>query len=181
MAAQTPLLDRSGATRRLAHVPDRRDVSSWLPGSEPRRPGDVPGSAEPSAFPGQSLGRPLDGPGSVAGLGRRFVSLMIDWVLCLLIARAAFGTAALHPPGTLWTNVIIGIENVLLVSTAGATLGQRILRIRVEKLDGTHPGPGPALLRGVLLALAVPALFVLWQRDHRGLHELASGTVTARW
>lgn len=133
------------------------------------------------AYPGEDLGRPEAGPGSIAGLGRRFTSLMIDWVLCLLIARAFFGAAATHAPGTLWTNVIIGIENILLVGTAGATVGQRILRIRIETVAGEHPGFRRAVIRGVLLALAIPAITVLWQRDHRGAHELAAGTVAARW
>jgi uncharacterized RDD family membrane protein YckC len=106
---------------------------------------------------------------------------MIDWVFCLLISQALFGAAAMHPPGALWTNVIIGIENVLLVGTAGATLGQRLLRIRVETVDGAHPGLRRAFIRGVLLALAIPAITVVWQRDQRGLHELAAGTLTARW
>ena len=151
-----------------------------MPGSGPRTAGDGP-STGASSYPGEALGRPQDGPGSLAALGRRFTSLLIDWVLCLLIARAFLGDAALHAPGTLWINLIIAIENAVLVGTAGATLGQRIMRVRVETVDGGHPGLGRALLRGVLLALAIPALTVLWQRDQRGLHELASRTVVARW
>jgi uncharacterized RDD family membrane protein YckC len=32
----------------------------------------------------------------------------------------------------------------------------------------------------VLLALALPAITLVWHRDLRGLHELAAGTVVAR-
>ncbi len=155
-----------------------------MPGSGPQEPQPAASSDAPagaSDYAGKDLDRPRTGPGSLPGLGRRFASLMIDWVLCLIIARAIFGSSAMHAPGSLWTSVIIGAENILLVGTAGATLGQRLLRIRVETVDGQHPGLLRGAIRGVLLALAVPALSVLWQRDQRGLHELTSGTVAARW
>jgi uncharacterized RDD family membrane protein YckC len=156
-------------------VPDRRDIASWLPGSGPARP-----PADGADYPGKRLGRPAEGPGSIAGNGRRFVSVLIDWLVCWMIARAFFGDATLHWPGSLWTNLFIGIENVLLVGTGGWTLGQRIVNVRVESLDGGHPGLAKAAIRGVLLGLGIPAITMLWERDRRGLHELASGTLVAR-
>jgi hypothetical protein len=36
----------------------------------------------------------------------------------------------------------------------------------------------PALIRGVLVALAIPALF--WDRDARGFHDKLAGTVLVR-
>jgi uncharacterized RDD family membrane protein YckC len=161
-----------------AKVPDRRDVAAWLPGSGPRPPNEpAPGEGP---YPGRNLGRPLEGPGSIAGVGRRFLSITIDWILCYLIANALIGSSVGRPPGAFWVNMIFGVVNLVLVGTAGATLGQRVLGIRVEALDGAHPGPVRAAIRAVLLALGFPALTLLWQRDQRGLHELAAGTVTAR-
>jgi uncharacterized RDD family membrane protein YckC len=108
------------------------------------------------------------------------VSITIDWVLCLLIANAFIGQSATRPPGAFWVNLIFGVVNCLLIGTAGATLGQRLAGIRVETLDGGHPGLGRAAIRSVLLGLGFPAITLLWQRDQRGLHELAAGTVTVR-
>jgi uncharacterized RDD family membrane protein YckC len=151
---------------------DRRDLGSWLPGPE-AAPGDS------SSFAGERLGRPESGSGSVAGTGRRLVSLLIDWGLALLIARGFFGPEALEPNGSLIPVGVLVVENVFLVATAGATAGQRLTGIQVERLDGGRPGPGATVIRAVLLGLALPALTLLWERDRRGLHELLSGTLVA--
>jgi uncharacterized RDD family membrane protein YckC len=153
-------------------VVDRRDLGSWLQGPEvPSEPG--------SAYPGERLGRPETGPHSLARNGRRLVSLLIDWALCLLIARGFFGPEALEPNGSLSVVGILVVVNAILVGTAGATVGQRLVGVQVERLDGGRPGLAKALIRAVLLGLAVPALTLLWERDRRGLHELLSQTVVA--
>ena len=46
------------------------------------------GSGESQAYPGQPLGLPEHGPGSLARMGRRLVALLVDWLL-------AYGLAAL--------------------------------------------------------------------------------------
>lgn len=151
---------------------DRRDVGSWLSGPE-----TVTGR---DGYPGEALGRPETGPGSVGRPGRRLLSLLVDWALCLLIARGIFGPDAFGPNGSLIPVVVLVVENLLLVGTAGATLGQRLLGLQVERVDGTKPGLGRAALRAVLLGLALPAITLVWHRDLRGLHELATGTVVVR-
>jgi uncharacterized RDD family membrane protein YckC len=51
-----------------------------------------------------------------------------------------------------------------------------VMRIRcVRAADGRPVGVPRALLRGVLLALVVPAL--LMDGDRRGLHDRAAGTI----
>jgi uncharacterized RDD family membrane protein YckC len=45
----------------------------------------------------------------------------------------------------------------------------------VVRLDGRPPGLWRAALRTALLLLLVPAL--VWDRDGRGLHDKAAGTV----
>jgi uncharacterized RDD family membrane protein YckC len=122
----------------------------------------------------------MEGPGAIAGVVRRLVSVAIDWALCVLIANAVIGSSVTRPPGAFWINAIYALVNLLLVGTAGATLGQRLVGVRVETVDGAHPGLARALVRSVLLALGFPALTLLWQRDQRGLHELAAGTITVR-
>jgi uncharacterized RDD family membrane protein YckC len=102
---------------------------------------------------------------------------VIDWALCLLIVRG-FGGA--HATRALWPVAVLVIENILLVGTAGATLGQVLVGVRVETLAGGRPAPLPTVIRAVLLGLVIPAITLAWQQDHRGLHETASGTLVAR-
>ena len=143
---------------------DRRDLGSWLDG-----PG---GGAVVQDFVGQRLGRPREGDGSVARFGRRLGGLVVDWVIALVIARAMFGASSLAPVGVLL------VEHVLLVGTVGATIGHRVFGMRVETLQGEHPGPLKVVVRSVLLALAIPPLVM--DADQRGLHDKAVGTVVAR-
>lgn len=153
---------------------DRRDLGQWMLG--PDRSSDPDRS-----YPGERLGRPETGSRSVAGTGRRLASLLIDWGLCLLIVRGFFGPEALEGDASLAVVGVLVLENLLLIGTAGATLGQRLVGLRVERLNGGAPGPVRALVRAVLLGLALPALTMLWEEDRRGLHDIASGTlVTVR-
>lgn len=143
----------------------REDVGSWMEGPG-RRDGDD------QAYAGQRLGLPPDGPGSLASFGRRLAALTLDWLACVLIARA-FADDAWLPL------VVFAAENVLLLSTLGATFGMRLLGIRVVRLGS--PGPVPpqyALVRTLLLALVIPA--TVWDRDGRGLHDRAAGTGVLR-
>lgn len=149
---------------------DRKDAGSRTAG--PATPDDLQG------WPGQRLGLPQSGPGSIARLGRRVVALLIDWGLCLLISYAFFhystsaqGAATLIPVG-----VLLG-ENILLVGTGGATVGHRVMGLRVTAFD-RPAGILRAAVRSVLLVVVVPA--VIWDADQRGMHDRASGTVLVR-
>ena len=150
----------------------REDMGSWLEGG----PSD-------DASRGR-LGLPASGRGSLAPLGPRLVALAIDWALCLAISRAFFDG---DPMATLG---VFALENVVLVGTAGFTVGHRLLGLRVRDLsrvgaaarDGA-PGVGaPGLLkaavRTVLLCLVIPA--VVWDAEGRSLHDRAAGTVIVR-
>jgi uncharacterized RDD family membrane protein YckC len=143
-------------------------VGSWL---EPRRSA----SGDGAAYPGARLGRPADGPRSLAGFGRRLAAIAVDWVLCLLVAGWLLRHAGLGQFGPL---LVLLVENVLLVGTAGATLGHRLFRMRVETVPGAAPGLRRALVRSALLCLAVPPL--VWDADRRGFHDRAAGTLVAR-
>jgi uncharacterized RDD family membrane protein YckC len=124
-------------------------------------------------YPGARLGRPEEGSGAVAGWGRRLAGICVDWAVALLVAHAflpawrSFGPLA-----------VLLAMHVLLVGTAGSSLGHRLLGLRVERVAGGLPGPLRAVLRAVLLGLAVPAL--ISDADRRGLHDKAAGTVLAR-
>jgi uncharacterized RDD family membrane protein YckC len=146
----------------------RRDAGSWL---EPRRPA----SGGAPAHPGERLGRPADGPRSIAAFGRRLLGLFVDWILCLIIANGLLRGAHL---GQLGPVLVLFVENLLLVGTIGSTVGHRLFGMRVETLAGTAPGLGRAAIRSLLLCLAIPPL--LWDADQRGLHDRLAGTVIAR-
>ena len=146
----------------------RRELGSWL---EPQRPQ----SGAPAAYPGERLGRPAEGPRSLASFGRRLAALAVDWEIALLIAGGLLRNVHLGQFGPL---LVLLVENVVLVGTAGATVGHRLLGMRVEALDGSAPGPVKALVRSVLLCLAIPPL--VWDVDHRGLHDRWAATLVAR-
>jgi uncharacterized RDD family membrane protein YckC len=143
----------------------REDLGSWLEG---------PGAGRNAAdgAPGQRLGLPAAGPGSIAGFGRRLIALALDWAVCSLIARAFVSSVAWGPLG------VFALEQLLLVGTVGFGLGHRLLGLRIVRLDGGLAGPARAAVRTALLALAFPAL--IWDRDGRGLHDKAAGTVVVR-
>lgn len=143
---------------------DRRTIGSWLGGPEP---------AEPSQYPGQRLGLPKDGSGSVPSLGRRVAGLFIDWLIASAIGYSLLG-------GGPWITLgIFALEHVLLVGTLGCTIGHRVAGIRVVRVGGGLPGPLRALVRTLLLCVFIPALFM--DRDYRGLHDRASDTVAVRF
>jgi uncharacterized RDD family membrane protein YckC len=122
---------------------------------------------------------PERGPGSVARFGRRLVAIFVDWFLCDVIAAGfmsyRLGQGGLGPFKPLTVFVLM---NVLLVGTLGCTIGHRLLGIRVVRVDGVSPGPFLAVIRTILLAVAIPA--VIWDRDTRGLHDKIAGTITVR-
>jgi uncharacterized RDD family membrane protein YckC len=145
---------------------ERRDVASWLQG-----PGAVSGkdtSGKDTSYAGQRLGLPAEGRGSVAGFGARLAAFLVDAVLC---AAMAWGLA--RDPA--WTTPIFGLEVLFFTVLGGASAGQRVRGLQVVRLDGRPVGVVRAALRTVLLLLLIPAL--IWDRDGRGLHDRAAGTV----
>lgn len=148
----------------------RRDIASWLDG-----PGVSSGT--PSEYPGERLARPRSGRGSVGRPGRRLGGILLDWLIALLIARTFLGGL---PPAleSLAPLLVLVVMHALLIGTAGGSIGHRLVGLRIETVAGQRPSPPRALLRSVLLCLAVPAL--IWDVDQRGLHDKVAGTLVAR-
>ena len=103
---------------------------------------------------------------------RRFGALVIDWILCLLVS----GLFA-QPLTQGWAPVVVLIaEYAFFLGLFGQTPGMRLTRVRcVDYTDRQPVGIPRALVRGVLLALVVPALIM--DADRRGLHDRAAGTM----
>jgi uncharacterized RDD family membrane protein YckC len=127
--------------------------------------------ARDSRYPGEQLGLPETGTSSVAGIGRRLGALVIDWLLCTVIALAAFGAQY-------WTIAIFAAEVWLLTALTGFTVGKRLLGVRVVRLDGRPVGLIWSFVRTILLLTVIPA--VVFDADLRGLHDKAANTVVIR-
>jgi uncharacterized RDD family membrane protein YckC len=142
-----------------------------------------PVAAETPDYPGKQFGLPADGPSSVAPMSRRLAALLIDWLLCYLIASSitrhqVFTNADAHS-ATVWlAPLLFFVEVYLLTASSGLTVGKRLLGLRVIRTNGGRPGFKWAALRTFLLMWVVPAC--LTDRDQRGLHDRAADTIVVR-
>ncbi|WP_436522314.1 RDD family protein [Actinoplanes sp. HUAS TT8] len=110
-----------------------------------------------------------------AGGGQRLIALLIDWVLCLLVA----GLYA-NPSRVAWPPVVLLILiNTFFIGLFAQTPGMRLARIGCRSFaDGGAIGLGRGLVRAVLLALLIPALIA--DENGRGLHDRAAGSMVIR-
>jgi uncharacterized RDD family membrane protein YckC len=140
----------------------------------------VSDSVDEQRWPGERLGLPERGPGAVAGWGRRLLALLVDWFGSMMVVAAVFGADPFSDRGMgLWgTPAIFVLERWVLTSLTGSSAGQLVARVRVVRPGGGRLGPGPVLVRTVLLMLLIPP--VVYNRDQRGLHDLAAGSVPVR-
>jgi uncharacterized RDD family membrane protein YckC len=123
---------------------------------------------------GRRLGLPEEGSGSVATFGRRLIAFLVDAVVSGLVAGL---WTAPDAPGP-WSFVPLTVLYAVAVPLTGQTLGMRLLGLRVVQLGSARPALPRAVLRFVLLCLLIPAL--ISDRDGRGLHDKAAGTVVVR-
>ncbi|MDN6300415.1 MAG: RDD family protein [Micrococcaceae bacterium] len=142
---------------------ERKDVSSWLEG---------PPQLNSEAWPGQRLGRPESGPGSVARIGRRVGAFCIDWALAMIpsvifLHRSYYANFAL-----------LAAMQIVFVGVTGHSIGHRTLGMQVQGMDGSPVRPLQGLIRGVLVCLVVPPLVT--DPDQRGLHDRAIKTILVR-
>jgi uncharacterized RDD family membrane protein YckC len=130
-------------------------------------------TAPASSYPGEALGFPEQGPGSVSGLGRRLAALFVDWLLCTVVAYGLFRSQYL-------TIVVFAVEVYLGTALGGFSIGKRLLNIRVIRVvkRGQPVGFGWAAVRTVLLLFVLPAIIL--DSDRRGLHDRAADTIVVR-
>jgi uncharacterized RDD family membrane protein YckC len=132
----------------------------------------------PSTYPGERLGLPPEGRGSVVGWGRRIAALFVDWFASLLVATALGGSAVMNGHGwEAWLPLLVfWLEASFFTALVGGSFGQLLLRIAVVHVDGRPVSLFVALVRTLMICLVVPP--VIYNRDRRGLHDLAARTVT---
>ncbi|MET0976593.1 MAG: RDD family protein [Leifsonia sp.] len=138
----------------------------------PRTFGDLP----PSGYPGERLGLPRTGRGSVGRVGRRLGAIAVDWgsamLIALLFARYESFTY------TWLTPLIFLVLQVVFIPTIGGSIGHRLFGMRVVPIAGGWVGVWRPIVRSVLLVLVLPAL--VWDSDQRGFHDKIAGTVLIR-
>jgi len=129
-------------------------------------------------YPGEMLGLPENGPGSLARMGRRLAALLIDWLIGYGLAALALGFGVI-PVAALSTAVLViwFLLGVVALRLFGFTPGQFALGLGVIALDG-RLGIGRAAARGLLIGLVIPPLFT--DADGRGLHDRVTGTAVVR-
>jgi uncharacterized RDD family membrane protein YckC len=110
-----------------------------------------------------------------AGFGRRLAALLIDCVLAALVAGVFTYPAAPR----IWSAVVLFVSYTFFTGLFSQTIGMRLLRIGVVRVDGGGPiGIPRAALRALLLQLFVPA--VILDKDGRGWHDRAAGSIVVR-
>lgn len=144
------------------------EIGSWLSGPE--------SLGNPTGYPGQKLGLPESGPGSLARLGRRAGALAVDWLIAYGLAGLGL-SLGLITVQTIATAVLViwFVLGVIAVRLFGFTPGQYLLGLRVASVDNRmNVGLGRAVARGLLIALVIPALFT--DADGRGFQDRLTAT-----
>lgn len=103
------------------------------------------------------------------------MALVLDWLACLLVTRLVGASGEAEAWVTL---LVFFVEVSLFTALVGASFGQLLTRVAVVRLDGTPVNLLLAMVRTALICVVVPP--VIYDRDQRGLHDLATGTVTIR-
>ena len=105
---------------------------------------------------------------------------MLDWVGSMMVVGLFVGTDLWSGAGAAeWAPLVVfAAERWVLTSLTGGSVGQLRTRIRVVRADGSSLGPGRALVRTLLICLVIPP--VVYNRDQRGLHDLAVDSIAVR-
>ena len=144
------------------------------------------GPTEEFRYPGSRLGLPADGPGSVAGWGRRILALFVDWLIAGLIASAITSKPLWAGGNDVNTAqpVTFFAMTAILTGLGGATIGHRLCGLRVIRTQpgGTGYAAQVGLLSGAIRALLICLLIppLVYDRDRRGLHDRAANTIVVR-
>jgi uncharacterized RDD family membrane protein YckC len=131
--------------------------------------GDV---TEPTqSYPGERLGLPREGSGSIGRLGRRVGALFVDY-------GAAYLLSGFFAWDALAILALFAAIQLVFLPTLQGSPGHRLFGLQLVRLDGAWVGLWRPLVRTALLIVVIPA--VVWDPDQRGLHDKAAGTVLLR-
>lgn len=135
---------------------------------------------ETEPYPGQSLGLPETGRGSLASWRARFAGLLLDWGASMIVAVFAFGVGVLRDGGwRAWMILaVFFVQKAVLTALAGGSFGQILARIQVVRLEGGPLGWWRSIVRTAMVCLVLPAVVIGAER--RGLDDLVLATVVVR-
>lgn len=149
--------------------------------------------------PGPPMGQPAGAPASTATLGLRFAARLLDAVIVGIPAAIIFALFGLGTGGFGLDNWLSGAIYSLLwfgyyvyfESTTGATLGKKLVNIRVVAADGNPPSTEAAAKRNVwmlfglvpilggiaqFVAVIIIAVTISSNEFNRGKHDEYAGT-----
>ncbi|KJL35451.1 RDD family protein [Microbacterium azadirachtae] len=134
-------------------------------------------------YPGERLGLPKTGAGSVGRIGRRIAALAIDYAAASIIAGAFLGFQQFAFPKEAGITqfapmIVFAVLQILFIPTIGGSPGHRIVGLRLVMVNGAWVGLWRPIVRTLLLVFVIPA--VIFDADQRGLHDKAVGTVLIR-
>ena len=115
---------------------------------------------------------PQIGPGSIGRPGRRLLGFAIDWAIAIGLSSVFF---SYDPAANL---IIFVILQIAFIPTIGASIGHRLVGLRIISIHGGWVGLWRPIVRSVLLGIALPAL--VWDSDQRGFHDKIAGTALIR-
>ncbi|PRQ11114.1 hypothetical protein C1Y63_07600 [Corynebacterium sp. 13CS0277] len=133
-----------------------------------------------SRWPGEFLGLPQSGTGSLASVLRRVGGVWLDWVFAMMLAYVV--TRVTTALGDFSTVVLIAffLVSVVSVTLFARTPGQAVMGMGVARIDSADARVGVvrAVARALLTVLILPPVLV--DSDGRGLHDRATQTAVIR-
>lgn len=70
---------------------------------------------------------------------------------------------------------VFALTQIVFLIFVSGSIGHLVFRMRVVPISGGWIGAWRPMVRTLLLCFLIPAL--VWDRDQRGLHDKAAGTV----
>lgn len=136
--------------------------------------------SEQVEYPGQSIGLPESGRGSLATWRARIAALLVDWAASMVAAVFAFGVGVLRDGGwRAWMVLaVFFVQKAILTALVGGSFGQILARVSIVRLDGEPLGWWRAIARTAMVCVVLPAVVIGAER--RGLDDLVLGTAAVR-
>lgn len=130
-----------------------------------------------NSYPGQSIGLPESGRGSLASWWSRIGAMIGDWAASMIVATLFFGPGVLTESG--WRSFMIlavyFVEASILTTVTGSSFGQLIARIGVVRVNGEPLGLWRPTVRTALKCLVIPMIVIGAER--RAMNDMLLGTV----
>jgi uncharacterized RDD family membrane protein YckC len=113
-------------------------------------------------------------PAPEASPGRRFLAILIDWLMCRSII-VLLGSNS-YTENQFSTLILFYLEVAFFTYVLQASAGQRIMGIMVvDAFDDSRVGLNRILIRTLLVCLVLPAV---WTKNSVPLHNLFTRTKT---